>query len=147
MKQLWLKSALLFVMFVCSSLLGYSQTLYEKELPVKISVPDVERQASEGNVVAMYRLAYWYRWGQAGYNQDFGKAMSMCLKLSDFGYPFAQDLIGNMYVTGSGVECNRDIAREWYSKAFENLKIYADRGNVDAMAMLAYVRCSFPLIT
>lgn len=137
MKQHLLKVIFLTILLVSSILSIHAQTLYEKELPQKRFPADIEKQAQDGNVVAMYELAYWYRWGQANYPTDYAKAMELCLKASEFGYPFAQDLIGNMHVTGSGVERNEDNAREWYSKAFENLKVYADRGDVKAMDMLA----------
>lgn len=137
MKHIFLRLALLIALFVCSSLTAQSQTLYEKELAKGAGYRErAEQEAQQGNVVAMYDIAYNCRWGQAGYAQDFKRAMELCLKASEFGYPFAQDLIANMYVTGSGVEQSKEKAYEWYSKALENLKRYADQGNVMAMDML-----------
>ncbi|MBE6189786.1 MAG: hypothetical protein E7145_02455 [Rikenellaceae bacterium] len=137
MKHIFLRSALLIALFVCSTLTVQSQTLYEKELARGAGYWErAEQEAKQGNVVAMYDIAYACRWGQAGYAKDFKRAMELCLKASEFGYPFAQDLIANMYVTGSGVEQSKDKAYEWYSKALENLKRYADQGNVMAMDML-----------
>lgn len=137
MKHIFLRSALLIALFVCSTLTAQSQTLYEKELAKGAGYRErAEQEAQQGNVVAMYDIAYNCRWGQAGYAKDFKRAMELCLKASEFGYPFAQDLIANMYVTGSGVEQSKEKAYEWYSKAFENLKRYADQGNVMAMDML-----------
>ncbi|MBR3773610.1 MAG: SEL1-like repeat protein [Alistipes sp.] len=137
MKHIFLRSALLIALFVCSTLTVQSQTLYEKELARGAGYRErAEQEAQQGNVVAMYDIAYNCRWGQAGYAKDFKRAMELCLKASEFGYPFAQDLIGNMYDTGSGVERSKEKAYEWYSKAFENLKRYADQGNVMAMDML-----------
>lgn len=137
MKHIFLRSALLIALFVCSTLTVQSQTLYEKELAKGAGYRErAEQEAQQGNVVAMYDIAYNCRWGQAGYAKDFKRAMELCLKASEFGYPFAQDLIGNMYVTGSGVEQSKEKAYEWYSKALENLKRYADQGNVMAMNML-----------
>lgn len=137
MKHIFLRSALLIALFVCSTLTVQSQTLYEKELAKGAGYWErAEQEAQQGNVVAMYDIAYACRWGQAGYAQDFKRAMELCLKASEFGYPFAQDLIANMYVTGSGVEQSKEKAYEWYSKALENLKRYADQGNVMAMDML-----------
>lgn len=137
MKHIFLRSALLIALFVCSTLTVQSQTLYEKELARGAGYWErAEQEAKLGNVVAMYDIAYACRWGQAGYAKDFKRAMELCLKASEFGYPFAQDLIGNMYVTGSGVEQSKEKAYEWYSKALENLKRYADQGNVMAMNML-----------
>lgn len=137
MKHIFLRSALLIALFVCSTLTVQSQTLYEKELARGAGYRErAEQEAKQGNVVAMYDIAYNCRWGQAGYAKDFKRAMELCLKASEFGYPFAQDLIGNMYVTGSGVEQSKEKAYEWYSKALENLKRYADQGNVMAMNML-----------
>ena len=137
MKHIFLRSALLIALFVCSTLTVQSQTLYEKELARGAGYRErAEQEAQQGNVVAMYDIAYNCRWGQAGYAKDFKRAMELCLKASEFGYPFAQDLIANMYVTGSGVEQSKEKAYEWYSKALENLKRYADQGNVMAMNML-----------
>lgn len=137
MKHIFLRSALLIALFVCSSLTVQSQTLYEKELARGAGYWErAEQEAKQGNVVAMYKIAYVCRWEQAGYTADYKRAMELCLKASEFGYPFAQDLIGNMYDTGSGVERSKEKAYEWYSKAFENLKRYADQGNVEAMDML-----------
>lgn len=137
MKHIFLRSALLIALFVCSTLTIQSQTLYEKELARGAGYWErAEQEAKLGNVVAMYDIAYACRWGQAGYAKDFKRAMELCLKASEFGYPFAQDLIANMYVTGSGVEQSKEKAYEWYSKALENLKRYADQGNVMAMNML-----------
>lgn len=138
MKHIFLRSALLIALFVCSSLTVQSQTLYEKELAKGAGYWErAEQEAQQGNVVAMCDIAYNCRWGQAGYAQDFKRAMELCLKASEFGYPFAQDLIANMYVTGSGVEQSKEKAYEWYSKAFENLKRYADRGDIKAMERLS----------
>lgn len=137
MKHIFLRSALLIALFVCSSLTAQSQTLYEKELAKGAGYWErAEQEAKQGNVVAMYKIAYVCRWEQAGYTADYKRAMELCLKASEFGYPFAQDLIGNMYDTGSGVERSKEKAYEWYSKAFENLKRYADQGNVEAMDLL-----------
>lgn len=137
MKHIFLRSALLIALFVCSTLTVQSQTLYEKELARGAGYRErAEQEAKLGNVVAMYDIAYNCRWAQAGYAEDFKRAMELCLKASEFGYPFAQDLIGNMYDTGKGVERSKEKAYEWYSKAFENLKRYADQGNVMAMDML-----------
>ena len=137
MKHIFLRSALLIALFVCSTLTAQSQTLYEKELARGAGYWErAEQEAKQGNVVAMYKIAYVCRWEQAGYTADYKRAMELCLKASEFGYPFAQDLIGNMYDTGSGVERSKEKAYEWYSKAFENLKRYADQGNVEAMNML-----------
>lgn len=137
MKHIFLRSALLIALFVCSTFTAQSQTLYEKELAKGAGYWErAEQEAKQGNVVAMYKIAYVCRWEQAGYAKDFKRAMELCLKASEFGYPFAQDLIGNMYDTGSGVERSKEKAYEWYSKAFENLKRYADRGNVEAMDLL-----------
>lgn len=137
MKHIFLRSALLIALFVCSSLTVQSQTLYEKELAKGAGYWErAEQEAKQGNVVAMYKIAYVCRWEQAGYTADYKRAMELCLKASEFGYPFAQDLIGNMYDTGSGVERSKEKAYEWYSKAFENLKRYADQGNVEAMDLL-----------
>lgn len=138
MKHIFLRSALLIALFVCSTLTVQSQTLYEKELAKGAGYRErAEQEAQQGNVVAMCDIAYNCRWGQAGYAKDFKRAMELCLKASEFGYPFAQDLIANMYVTGSGVEQSKEKAYEWYSKAFENLKRYADRGDIKAMERLS----------
>lgn len=138
MKHIFLRSALLIALFVCSTFTAQSQTLYEKELAKGAGYRErAEQEAQQGNVVAMYDIAYNCRWGQAGYAKDFKRAMELCLKASEFGYPFAQDLIANMYVTGSGVEQSKEKAYEWYSKAFENLKRYADRGDIKAMERLS----------
>lgn len=137
MKHIFLRSALLIALFVCSTFTAQSQTLYEKELAKGAGYWErAEQEAKQGNVVAMYKIAYVCRWEQAGYTADYKRAMELCLKASEFGYPFAQDLIGNMYDAGSGVERSKEKAYEWYSKAFENLKRYADQGNVMAMDML-----------
>lgn len=138
MKHIFLRLALLIALFVCSTLTVQSQTLYEKELAKGAGYRErAEQEAQQGNVVAMCDIAYNCRWGQAGYAKDFKRAMELCLKASEFGYPFAQDLIANMYVTGSGVEQSKEKAYEWYSKAFENLKRYADRGDIKAMERLS----------
>lgn len=138
MKHIFLRSALLIALFLCSTLTVQSQTLYEKELAKGAGYRErAEQEAQQGNVVAMCDIAYNCRWGQAGYAKDFKRAMELCLKASEFGYPFAQDLIANMYVTGSGVEQSKEKAYEWYSKAFENLKRYADRGDIKAMERLS----------
>ena len=137
MKHIFLRSALLIALFVCSTFTAQSQTLYEKELAKGAGYWErAEQEAKQGNVVAMYKIAYVCRWEQAGYTADYKRAMELCLKASEFGYPFAQDLIGNMYDAGKGVERSEEKAYEWYSKAFENLKRYADQGNVEAMDML-----------
>lgn len=137
MKHIFLRSALLIALFVCSTLTAQSQTLYEKELARGAGYWErAEQEAKQGNVVAMYKIAYVCRWEQAGYTADYKRAMELCLKASEFGYPFAQDLIANMYYTGNGVERSEEKACEWYGKAFENLKRYADQGNVEAMDLL-----------
>ncbi len=137
MKHIFLRSALLIALFVCSTLTVQSQTLYEKELARGADYWErAEQEAKLGNVVAMYKIAYVCLWEQADYAADYKRAMELCLKASEFGYPFAQDLIANMYATGRGVEESKEKAYEWYSKAFENLKRYADQGNVEAMDML-----------
>lgn len=137
MKHIVIRSAALIVLLVSSALITQAQPLYEKVLSPQ---PNfwllAEQEAQQGNVYAMYRIAYNCRWGQAGYQTDYKRAMDLCLKASEFGYPFAQHLIGNMYVTGSGVEKSTETAYKWYRKALENLKRYADQGNIEAMDML-----------
>ncbi len=59
MKHIFLRSALLIALFVCSTLTAQSQTLYEKELAKGAGYRErAEQEAQQGNVVAKYDVYY-----------------------------------------------------------------------------------------
>lgn len=140
MKHIFLRLVLLIALFVCSTLTVQSQTLYEKELAKDTTLEEVERQAKDGNVVAQYKLAQAYWNGETYYNgirieypKDRDKAIELCLTAAEFDYPFAQDYLATIY----SIEKNEEKRSEWYHKAFESLKVYADRGDIKAMERLS----------
>lgn len=67
-----------------------------------------------------------YKEGKRYYcTMDYTKAVKSLIKAAEMGYADAQDLLGNCYYAGNGVEQNYYEAVKWYRKA-------AEQGNASA---------------
>ena len=93
-----------------------------------LSLADVERFASQGDVIAQTTLGERYKLG-SGVKQSFEQALDWYQKAGAKGYAKAQFALGHMYSTGWGVTQDNRLAVDWYSKA-------ADQGHIVALINL-----------
>ncbi len=74
--------------------------------------------AEEGNIEAMYHIAYSYHWGE-GTDQDYKAAKQWYEVLAKKGEKAAMIWIAYMYFNGQGVKKNLTEARNWCEKAIK----------------------------
>ncbi|GAB4850582.1 ERAD-associated E3 ubiquitin-protein ligase component hrd3a [Ancistrocladus abbreviatus] len=77
----------------------------------------LEYQAQKGNAGAMYRVGIFHYYGLRGLRHDPAKALSWFLKAVERGEPRSMELLGEIYVRGTGVERNYTKALEWLKLA------------------------------
>lgn len=77
----------------------------------------LEYQAQKGNAGAMYKIGMFYYFGLRGLRRDPSKALSWFLKAVEKGEARSMELLGEIYVRGSGVERNYTKAMEWLTLA------------------------------
>lgn len=77
----------------------------------------LEYQAQKGNAGAMYKIGIFYYFGLRGLRRDLPKALSWFMKAVEKGEPRSMELLGEMYVRGSGVDRNYTKALEWLTLA------------------------------
>ncbi|XP_021729906.1 ERAD-associated E3 ubiquitin-protein ligase component HRD3A-like [Chenopodium quinoa] len=77
----------------------------------------LEYQAQKGNAAAMYKIGIFYYFGLRGLRRDIPKALSWFLKAAEKGEPRSMELLGEIYVRGSGVDRNYTKALEWLTLA------------------------------
>lgn len=80
---------------------------------------DLEMQAAlEGNIDAMYHVAYSYHWGE-GITQNYEEAKVWYERLANCGQQAAMIWLAYMYLNGQGVERSTSHARQWCEKAIK----------------------------
>lgn len=137
MKNTWI--TLLLCMIVLSA---KAQQMYENK-KINYSFNIIEAEAAKGNVVAIKALGDCYNYGRqvnATYKGtiDYGKALECYKKISNYGYPWGAWEIARMYGAGKLKDTDtKSNAEMWYDKAFKEFKIYADRGDSEAMDILS----------
>ncbi|KNA20752.1 hypothetical protein SOVF_049420, partial [Spinacia oleracea] len=77
----------------------------------------LEYQAQKGNAGAMYKIGIFYYFGLRGLRRDLSKALSWFLKAVEKGEPRSMELLGEIYVRGSGVDRDYTKALEWLTLA------------------------------
>ncbi|GMH14097.1 hypothetical protein Nepgr_015938 [Nepenthes gracilis] len=92
----------------------------------------LEYQAQKGNAGAMYKVGIFYYYGLRGLRWDPAKAFSWFLKAAEKGEPRSMELLGEIYVRGTGVERN-------YTKALEWLKLAAKQQLYSAYNGIGYL--------
>lgn len=97
--------------------LGY---IYYEEHMKRQGVPfEIDLQAAiEGDLEAMYHIAYRYHWGE-GTEPDYSAAMEWYEVLARKGEKAAMIWIAYMYFNGQGVKKNLIEARNWCEKAIK----------------------------
>ena len=84
----------------------------------------LEQSAEDGNVAAQAKLGRVYKQGfiivtnrAMKVPKDYGRALTLCQKAAEQGYPSALHTLGAMYYYGLGVPRNYTEAFKWYLKA------------------------------
>ncbi|KAL8153565.1 hypothetical protein V2J09_011325 [Rumex salicifolius] len=77
----------------------------------------LEYQAQKGNALAMYKIGIFYYHGLRGLRRDPLKALLWFLKAVEKGEPRSMEVLGEIYVRGTGVERNYTKAFDWLSLA------------------------------
>lgn len=77
----------------------------------------LEYQAQKGNAGAMYKIGVFYYFGLRGLRRDPSKALSWFLKAVEKGEPRSMELLGEIFVRGTGVDRNYTKALEWLTLA------------------------------
>lgn len=119
-----------------------AQQMYENK-NINYSFNVIEAEAAKGNVSAIKALGDCYNYGRqsnATYPGvvDYNKALECYKKSSDYGYPWGAWEIARMYEAGKLKDADAKKAAEmWHEKAFKEFKIYADRGDANAMDNLS----------
>lgn len=78
-----------------------------------------EMAAEQGMIDAMFNLANLCEEGCPGFEPDIGKAFSWRKKCADAGDGEACFLLGKMYQEGRGVTEDMQMAKEYFSRAYE----------------------------
>ena len=119
-----------------------AQQMYENK-NINYSFNVIEAEAAKGNVSAIKALGDCYNYGRqsnATYPGvvDYNKALECYKKSSDYGYPWGAWEIARMYEAGKLKDADaKKTAEMWHEKAFKEFKIYAYRGDANAMDNLS----------
>lgn len=79
----------------------------------------LQEKAGRGDAGAQLELAILFRDGGEGVKRDPAEAMRWAHAAADQGHAGAQDFVGWMYFTGSGVERNATLAAAYFQSAAE----------------------------
>lgn len=79
---------------------------------------EIHQRAENGEVKAMYHMAYCYHWGE-GVPVDYEAARKWYECLAQKGEQTAMIWLAYMYFNGQGVEKSVDEARQWCEKAIK----------------------------
>ena len=90
------------------------------------------KRANTGNGESMFRIARYYFGGEMGLRQDKAEGLKWYHRAVEAGSGKAAYLIGNLYLTGDGVDQDEDIALDYIQKA-------ADLGNVFAFHVVGMI--------
>lgn len=136
------------LMLLCFAALSVkSQQMYENK-NIKYFPDVIKSEAEKGNVVALKSLGDLYNYGKK-YNpayegpEDINKALECYKKAAEYGYPQASWEIARMYASKKLDDPDGKEVEKWYDKALKDFKLYADRGDADAMGYLAEFYAGF----
>jgi len=94
-----------------------AQKLFEQKL-YKESLKEFTRQADKGNGLAQFNVALFYDLGW-GIKPDRNQACQWYQKSAESNTPAAMQAIGQCFLNGDGVKKNKQVAFDWFIKAFE----------------------------
>lgn len=83
------------------------------------------------NVDSLFNLGIQYYEGH-GVVKDYQKAFEYFSQAANLNYALAKYYLGEMYASGLGVKANKTLAEEWYTKAVNDYKILAEKGDETA---------------
>jgi len=89
------------------------------------AVERTKNRVKVGDAIAIYNLGAYYHHGEAGFSQDYDKALELWQQAGKLGYATAYYNIGICYYNGEGVEMDKKKARHY-------LELAAIGGNVKA---------------
>ena len=78
------------------------------------------KAAEQGLANAQFNLGVMYYEGGRGVKQDYFEAVKWYRQAAEQGYAQAQFMLGALYLLGKGVQVNKSLAKEWFSKACDN---------------------------
>ena len=84
-----------------------------------------EQFANEGNEIAQMRLGRFYLEGNDEINKDEEKGVEWLKKSAEQGNAEAQELLGNCYMQGTGVDKDEKTAAYWHEKAAEQGRTFS----------------------
>ncbi|RGB32847.1 kinase-like domain-containing protein, partial [Rhizophagus diaphanus] len=70
-----------------------------------------------------YILGVFYYYNISNINENDNESFELFLQASKDSYPIAQVYLGKCYNDGYGIECDKDLAFNWYQKSAENESI------------------------
>lgn len=97
----------------------------------------LEYQAQKGNAGAMYKIGIFYYFGLRGLRRDPSKALAWFLKAVEKGEPRSMELLGEIYVRGTGVERNYTKALEWLTLAAKH-QLYSAYNGIGYLYVKGY---------
>lgn len=97
----------------------------------------LEYQAQKGNAGAMYKIGIFYYFGLRGLRRDPSKALAWFSKAVEKGEPRSMELLGEIYVRGTGVERNYTKALEWLTLAAKH-QLYSAYNGIGYLYVKGY---------
>ncbi len=94
-----------------------------------------ERAAEQGLLSAQLHLANIYYNGDNGVRKDYGKALKWLRKAAAQNSPWAENVLGVLYLNGLGVERDPGTAAQWFQSA-------AEKGDAKAQSSLGQMYCA-----
>ncbi len=93
-------------------------------IPNAQSAETTLKQHEEGTPLSQYQLGLNYLLGRNGIERSSEKAAGIFKSLAEQNWSSAQHMLGNMYLSGKGVEQNDLLAYKWLSLASKsNLRL------------------------
>lgn len=78
-----------------------------------------QKACEEGDEIAAFNIGVLYENGE-GIPHDYTKSLEFFMKSAALGYAPGMRQVGKKYDWGEGVEVNIELAKYWYTKAYEN---------------------------
>lgn len=94
-----------------------SRSPWDEDFVTDIEVD--EQFANEGNEIAQMRLGRFFLEGNDEINEDEEKGVEWIKKSAEQGNAEAQELLGNCYMQGTGIDKDEKMAVYWHEKAAE----------------------------
>ena len=89
-----------------------------------------QKAADNGYAEGQYRLGRMYNYGE-GINKNKEIAVKLYRQAAQQGYPYAQKALGLCFEEGTGIDENQDSAKYWYDKAYPQICIIAESGDLE----------------